>query len=61
MSQIQLTLTRASKVKWITKHCCLEAALQTVGHQLDEAKVLQAAEFSASAKTILYPCEVTAL
>lgn len=32
-----------------------------VGHQLDKAKILRAAEFSASTKTILYPDKVRAL
>lgn len=38
-----------------------QIVLEMVGHQLDKAKILGAAEFSASTKTILYPDEVTAL
>jgi len=38
-----------------------QIVLEMVGHQLDKATILWAAEFSSSTKTILYPDEVTAL
>lgn len=63
MSQIQLTLTRL--VKSSEKQAVVSGSsfvfqliLEMVGHQLDKAKPLQAAEFSASKKAILYSDEI---